>query len=309
MHSSTCSSPQAPTPGSLAAWLACIRPKTLGIASAPVAVGLTTSLAVTGQFHLCTALATWLLALLMQMISNMENDAGYTKRKAETGSRKGLPRATANGWLTVQAVERAIVTLACVALCDTLYLIWQGGWVMLAITAASIAAAYTYMGGKHPIAYTPWGETVVFVFFGPVAVCGTYWLQNQSLAWAPVLTGCALGLIAAAVLAVNNYRDQAHDAEVGRQTLAVVLGPARMRSLYAGILAAAYACVLVLALTHTTLAGVALVFVTAPRAKALCRDLAQKSGLELNTVMFGTVRLELAFALCLCLGCLIGWLL
>ena len=95
-------------PGSFAAWCASFRPKTLGIAAAPVFVGLAVSAAVTHTFDIVVALATLALSLLMQAISNMENDAGYTKRKAERKSRKGLPRSTANGWLTVAQVERMI---------------------------------------------------------------------------------------------------------------------------------------------------------------------------------------------------------
>ena len=98
-------------PGSFAAWCASFRPKTLGIAAAPVFVGLAVSAAVTHTFDIVVALATLALSLLMQAISNMENDAGYTKRKAERKSRKGLPRSTANGWLTVAQVERMIKIL------------------------------------------------------------------------------------------------------------------------------------------------------------------------------------------------------
>ena len=152
-------------PGSFAAWCVSFRPKTLGIAAAPVAVGLAVSAAVTHTFDIVVAIATLALSLLMQAISNMENDAGYTKRRAERKTRKGLPRSTANGWLTVEQVERMIKILIGVVVLDTLFLIYVGGWVMMVISAASVIAAYAYMGGPKPIAYTPWGEFVVFIFF------------------------------------------------------------------------------------------------------------------------------------------------
>lgn len=291
-----------PKPGSFAAWMACIRPKTLGIAIAPVAVGLSVSAAVTHTFDVFTAIATLLLSILMQSISNMENDAGYTKKKAERSSRKGLPRATANGWLTVDEVERMIKIFAGVVLLDTAYLIWQGGWIMLIISLASVAAAYAYMGGPKPIAYTPFGELVVFIFFGPVAVCGTYWLQTQTMSLEPVLAGSALGAIAAAVLAVNNFRDWAHDQEVGRRTLAVVIGPKAMARLYCLMLLAGFALIAVQITFNLSLVTAAVVVVCLPRAVKLIGDLPRKSGNELNAVMFGTIQLELLFALMLTIG-------
>ena len=194
-------------PGSFAAWCVSFRPKTLGIAAAPVAVGLAVSAAVTHTFDIVVAIATLALSLLMQAISNMENDAGYTKRRAERKTRKGLPRSTANGWLTVEQVERMIKILIGVVVLDTLFLIYVGGWVMMVISAASVIAAYAYMGGPKPIAYTPFGELVVLIFFGLTAVCGTYYLQAGALSFNSVLLGVALGSVAAAVLAVNSWRD------------------------------------------------------------------------------------------------------
>lgn len=295
-----------PRPGSFAAWMACIRPKTLGIAVAPVAVGLSVSAAVTHTFDVVVAVATLLLSILMQSISNMENDAGYTKKKAERASRKGLPRATANGWLTVAQVERMIKVFAGIVLADTAFLIWQGGWVMLVISLASITAAYAYMGGPRPIAYTPFGELVVFIFFGPVAVCGTYWLQTHDLALEPFLAGSALGVIAAAVLAVNNFRDLHHDQEVGRKTLAVLIGFKAMHHTYCGMLVAGFVLVAAMIAFTPRLFGAGLVLVCIPLTAKLIRELGHKTGNELNAVMFGTIKLELLFALTLTLGCLIS---
>ena len=209
-------------PHSFGAWLIAIRPKTWGVAVAPVLAALAVSLSDTGIFHPLTALLTAALAILMQIITNMENDAGYTKRKAERTNRKGLPRATSLGLLTVQEVETGIKLLALIALLITGYFIYLTQWFFLAITVLSIAAAYLYMGGPKPIAYTPFGELTVLIFFGLVATCGTYYLQQQTLSWVIVVVSFALGLIAAAVLCVNNYRDRVHDASIGRNTLCVV---------------------------------------------------------------------------------------
>ena len=295
-----------PSPGSLAAWLACIRPKPLGVAAAPVAVGLGVAAAAGHEFHALTALATLVLSLLMQIITNMENDAGYTKRKAERSTRKGLPRATANGWLTIAAVERAIKFCIVLVVADTLYLISQGGWVMIVISAASVIAAYAYMGGPKPIAYTPWGEFLVFVFFGLVAVGGTYYLQCARLDLAPLLAGAAVGALAAGVLAVNNYRDIEHDREVGRRTLAVVLGANGMRKAYAAMIVSAYVFCAVLAFLQLELIFMLLVFLWAPAGRALVADLPRFRGNDLNGVMFRTVKLELRFAFTMTAASLLG---
>ena len=118
------------------------RPLTWGVAIAPVITGLAIALSDTGIFHPLIALLTALLAILMQVISNMENDAGYTKRKAERSNRKGLPRATSLGLLTIRQVETVIVILGLIALAITMYFILAVSWVFLPITLASIAAAY-----------------------------------------------------------------------------------------------------------------------------------------------------------------------
>ncbi|MGN1209259.1 MAG: 1,4-dihydroxy-2-naphthoate octaprenyltransferase, partial [Duodenibacillus sp.] len=252
------------------------------------------------------ALATLALSLLMQTISNMENDAGYTKRKAERATRKGLPRATANGWLSVPAVETMIKVLIGLVVLDTAYLIYVGGWVMSAISIASVAAAYSYMGGKKPIAYTPLSELMVYVFFGPVAVGGTYWLQTHTMTLTAFLAGSGLGLIAAAVLAVNNYRDIAHDAEVGRRTLAVLLGARKMERVYAGMLLGGFGCVLFLVAVNPALWGTLMALMAFPLALRLMRMLGRKQGLELNAVMFGTIKLEVIFAFLVTAGALLS---
>ena len=294
---------------SLAAWAACARPKTWLIALAPVLTGLALALAVTGTINLPVAAATLLLSVLMQVVSNMENDAGYTKRKAENTKRKGLPRATANGWLTVAAVERAIKCLAVLALADTLYLILSGGWVMLVIFASSIIAAYCYMGGPKPIAYTPFGEITVLLFFGLVAVCGTYYLQTGNVSAEAVTAAAAVGFIAAAVLAVNNYRDEEHDASVGRRTLAVLLGQKGMLRAFGFSVLIPYALTALLVLLNPSLWPVFISWSTIPLAWRSVRDLSLKKGLELNGVMFAVIRLELLFSLLLTAGAVAAFVL
>ena len=294
-------------PGAFKAWMTAARPKTWGVALAPVFIGLSCALMDTGRIDPLVAAATALLSVLMQAITNMENDAGYTKKKAETGNRKGLPRATSFGWLTVRQVELAIRLLAVIALLDTAYLISVGGWIMALITICSIACAYCYMGGPKPLAYTPLSELCVIVFFGLTAVCGTYYLQTGTVSAACMVLASAMGMIATAVLVVNNYRDIEHDASIGRRTLAVVMGAKCTETLYGTLLLVPFALVAAVA---ASLAAWPLAIAAAalPKAVALIRTLPTKRAYELNPVLFATVKLELMFSALLTAGAILQWM-
>jgi 1,4-dihydroxy-2-naphthoate octaprenyltransferase len=188
--------------GSVAAWLAAVRPRTLPVAISPVLVGAALGWQRTGALDLQVAAIALAASLLMQVVSNLQNDVGYTVRGAEQrGNRKGLPRATALGLLGVAQVRRAIGLLIGLALLLGLPLIAERGWPVLAMGLASIAAALAYMGGPRPIAYTPLGEWTVFVFFGLVAVIGTDWVLTGSAGAATVAAAVAIGGLAAAALA------------------------------------------------------------------------------------------------------------
>ncbi len=292
-------------PNSWQAWLVAARPKTFGVAVAPVIAALAVTLSDTGKINWLVAALTALLAVLMQAITNMENDAGYTKRKAERGNRKGLPRATSLGLLSVQQVEFAIRVLAAVAIAITVYFIYITEWVFLFITLFSVAAAYLYMGGPKPIAYTPYGEIAVFVFFGLVATCGTYYLQLGTVSNNITVVGCALGLIAAAVLCVNNFRDIKHDESIQRYTMAVVLGEKLTILAYQLLVFVPYLLILIIVANDWTRYPYMLVLLTLPKAFQLPRQLLFLQGDDLNGTLFATVKLELLFTMSLTLGALI----
>ncbi len=297
---------QTTYPGFWKAWMTAARPKTWGVALAPVFIGLSVALMETGRLNWLVALATGLLSVLMQVITNMENDAGYTKKKAEKSNRKGLPRATSLGWLTVSQVEAAIKMLAAVAAMDTIYLISVGGWIMALITVSSVVCAYCYMGGPKPLAYTPFSEFCVFLFFGLTAVCGTYYLQTGCVSACAATVASAMGMIATAVLVVNNYRDIEHDASIGRRTLAVVLGIKNTERLYKTLLLTPFA--LVAALSFILPAFPLLIAAAAlPKAIGLIREMPTKRAFELNSVLFSTVKLELMFSALLTIGAIGQW--
>jgi len=284
-------------PGSLQAWAAAVRLPSLLVAISPVAVGTALAWQRTGQFELLIGLLALAAAVALQVISNLQNDVGYTARGAElAGNRTGLPRATANGWLSVGQVRTAIVLCCALAIAIGLPVVAARGWPVLAIGLASIIAALAYMGGPRPIAYTPFGEFVVFVFFGLVAVAGSDFIQTGDIGVTTWLAAIALGALAAAALAVNNHRDIDHDRSVGRRTFPVVFGAQTAKHMYTASLYGAFALVLPMAWREgaaTLLAPLLLL----PTALRLNRDfLACPPGLAYNAILVRTFKLELGYA-------------
>jgi 1,4-dihydroxy-2-naphthoate octaprenyltransferase len=303
---STSSPALAVRPGSMLAWRIALRPKTLWIATVPVIVATCLAWSVMHAFDPMIALIALCAAVLMQVVTNLQNDVGYTERGAETGTRVGLPRATANGWLAPHAVRRAIVAAIVVANIVALPLMIRGGWPIVATSVASTLAALAYMGGPRPIAYTPYGELLVFIFFGLVAVCGAYYVQTGVIDAAATLAASAIGLHAAAVLLVNNFRDRVHDAATGRRTLTVVLRAEAAIRVYGLLLLTPFVLSVALALVAGS-AWYALPVVSLPWAWRLAHALGRTpAGPAQSVLMFRTVMLEVAFGMLLAAGSLIA---
>ncbi len=283
--------------GSLAAWMVAVRPRSLPVAISPVLAGAAFGWQRTGELDPLAAALVLLASLLVQVVTNMQNDVGYTARGAERhGTRTGLPRATANGWLESRHVRGAIVVVSIVATAIGIVLFLLRGWPVLAIGVASLVAALAYMGGPKPIAYTPFGEATVFVFFGVVAVTGTDWVLTGSVGGASVLASIALGGLAAAALAINNHRDIVHDRQVGRRTFAVCYGAAASQGLFTLLLLAPFALLPAIAFEagSASLLAPALLL---PAAWALRRDFLRcPPGLAYNDLLFRCFRLQLVFA-------------
>lgn len=293
--------------GSAAAWIAAVRPRTLLVAIGPVLVGAAFAWQRSGAIDVGMFALILASALLLQMLCNLQNDVGYTVRGGErSGTRTGLPRATALGWLSVEAVRAAIVVIALVAVVLGLVLAWQRGWPVIAIGAVSLAGAFAYMGGPRPIAYTPFGELTVFVFFGLVAVLGTDWVLSGGIGAASVLAACAVGALEAAALAVNNHRDIAHDAQVGRRTFAVRFGAEASHRLYGALMLGPFVVSVLLAVTRQS-AWLLLPFVVLPSAIRLKRDFAACApGIAFNAVLFRTFVIGLQFSVLLAAGAIVS---
>jgi 1,4-dihydroxy-2-naphthoate octaprenyltransferase len=291
--------------GTLHAWRVAIRPRTLLVAVSPVIVGAALAFERAGTLDLAAVVLVMGAAVLVQIATNLQNDVGYTMRGGDRGgTRTGLPRATASGWLSVSQVRIGLVIVSIAALVLGLLLVVYRGWPVLVIGAASLAAALAYMGGPKPIAYTPLGELTVFVFFGLIAVTGTEWVLSGGFGTLGLLAGIAIGGLAAAALAVNNHRDVEHDRSVGRRTFAVLAGAGRSGQLYAALLLGPFVLMPVMA-SYARAPSLLLPLALAPLAWRLRQDFARcKPGVDFNQILFRTFRLELCFALMLAAGLL-----
>jgi 1,4-dihydroxy-2-naphthoate polyprenyltransferase len=220
-------------------WLMAARLRTLPAAIAPVLVG--TSLALgDGTFHPLAFVAALLGAILIQVGTNLSNDYSDARRGADTEDRLGPVRVTAGGLVPPgQVLTATYVTFGLAVACGA-YLVAVAGPELIAVGAASILAGVLYTGGPRPYGYEGLGELFVFLFFGIVAVTGSYFVQVQSLPWEAFVCAVPVGLLASAILVVNNVRDIDTDRRAGKRTLAVRLGRGRTRGLYASMLGLAF---------------------------------------------------------------------
>ena len=227
------------SPSTVRIWVMAARLRTLPAAIAPVLVG--TSLALgAGTFHALAFVAALLGAIFIQVGTNLSNDYSDARRGADSEDRLGPVRVTAGGLVPPRQVLIATyVTFGLAVLCGA-YLVAVAGPELIAVGAASILAGVLYTGGPRPYGYEGLGEVFVFLFFGIVAVAGSYFVQVQHLPWQAF--GCAVpvGLLASAILVVNNVRDIDTDRRAGKRTLAVRLGRERTRGLYTAMLTGAF---------------------------------------------------------------------
>ena len=282
------------------------RPRTLPAAVAPVLVG--TALAQTrGSTDLIAFAAAMLGALFIQVGTNLSNDYSDARRGADTEDRLGPVRVTAGGLVPPrQVLVATYLSFAAAVLCG-IYLIAVAGPVLLLIGAASILAGILYTGGPRPYGYEGLGEIFVFLFFGVVAVTGSYYVQRQDLPWEALVLAVPVGLLASAILVVNNVRDLDTDRRAGKRTLAVRLGREHTRTLYAAMLLAAYLTVGLPWLLGSLTAWLLLPWLTAPLAAQLQRTVrTHADGPTLNAALAGTGQLEFFFCVLLAIGLLLS---
>ncbi len=286
-------------------WLLAARPKTLAAGLTPVLIG-TAMAASAHAFHLPSAAAAALGALLIQIGTNFANDYFDFVKGTDTEERVGPTRATQAGLVSPRVMLVATVLVFALSFLPGAYLIYRGGWPFLAIGIVSVICGVLYTGGPWPLGYLGLGDLFVLVFFGPVAVAGTYYVQALALTPDVLIAGFIPGLFSTAILTVNNLRDADTDVRTGKKTLAVRFGKTFARWEYVfclvvpGIVLPLYLCV------HTgghwfALSALATMALAVPLIKHVFYS---NDGVVLNDTLAGTGKLLLLFSIFFS----IGWL-
>ena len=282
---------------SLGIWLVGARPRTLPAAIAPVLVASSLAL---DSFDPLTALLALVVSLSLQIGVNYANDYSDGIRGTDT-DRIGPSRLTAGGLAKPVQVKSAAFISFSVAAVAGLGLAISTSWWLIAVGAISIAAAWGYTGGKNPYGYMGLGELFVFIFFGLVATVGSFYVQVAKITGQSILAGVIVGLLACAILVINNIRDRAKDEVVGKLTLAVRLGDKRSRIFYSVLVTAPY----LLAAGFGT-PWVALTILTLPMTISIVRSLwSGIQGVDLIALLGKTGKLQMVFCLALSLALII----
>ena len=287
-------------------WILASRPRTLPAAIAPVLVG--TALAASeDEFHALTFAAALAGSIFIQIGTNLSNDYSDARRGADTEDRLGPVRVTAGGLMPPRHVLVGTYVAFGIAVAAGLYLATVAGWELLVVGVASIVAGVLYTGGPRPYGYEGLGELFVFVFFGIVAVVGSYYVQTEALRWEAFALAVPVGLLSSAILVVNNVRDVDTDRRAGKRTLAVKLGRDRARLLFTSMIVLTFLAPLVTFALGGLTAWLLVTLAALPLAVPLIATVSSRTdGPALNGALAGTGRLLAVFSLLLCAGVLLS---
>jgi len=205
-------------------WLQALRPKTLTAAVVPVIVASALVVAERFEFKIALSLCALLSSIFIQIGTNLINDALDFKKGADDEKRIGPTRVTQSGLLSHRGVMSGGFLCFFIATLLGIPLVIAGGWTIVIIGVLSLICAYIYTGGPWPLAYVGLGDIFVILFFGLVAVIGTFFLHTQSVSLGSIFAGLQIGMLATVLIAVNNLRDSPLDKLVGKKTLAVRFG-------------------------------------------------------------------------------------
>lgn len=282
--------PARPSP--LKSWFWATRPFSLSASVAPVLVGSALALGDVDPRWLLFAVALT-ASVAIQIGTNLTDEYSDHRRHGDAGKLLAPHKVIQRGLLSERAVLVGILTVFGYGIVGGLFIVSQTGWPILAIGLASVAAAYLYAGGPYPVGNYGIGEPVVFVFMGPIMVMGAYYVQAETVTWTGVVVSLPIACIVTAILHCNNLRDIAEDREVGKRSIAAALGVTASRWFYAGLLAAAYATIAILAATQTSSAWVALGLLPAPWAVDAVRKLFQANDrMAMNRIMVRSAKLH-----------------
>jgi 1,4-dihydroxy-2-naphthoate octaprenyltransferase len=288
----------APSTPGLGAWMLAIRVPTLSAAVVPVLVG--TALAVRfGHTSGVIFVVTLCAAVLIQIGTNLTNDLFDFQKGADTGERLGPVRVVQAGLLTQKQVATASVLSFGLAVVLGLYLVIIGGWPILTIGLAAIVSGIAYTGGPWPLGYHGLGDVFVFVFFGLVAVLGTFYLQSGTVTGAALIASLPVAMLVTAILVVNNLRDVDTDRRAGKHTLAVRFGRDATRIEYSVLVMGAYLIAATMWLAGVNSAWALLPWLTLPLGLRLVRGVWRTEGPTLNLTLRQTAGLHLIFGVLL----------
>ena len=287
-------------------WILAVRPKTLPAAAGPVLVG--TALAASDQsLAILPALCALCIAFLLQIGVNLANDYFDSIKGIDTQERLGPTRVTQSGLISPDRVKSVMWGTLGLAVVLGLYLVIHGGWPVLIVGVACILAALGYSGGPYPLASHGLGELFVFIFFGLVAVCGTYYVQTQQLSWQVFAMSIMVGLPITAIIVVNNLRDVHTDHKAGKYTLAVFLGERGSKLEYTLLLLAALLIPFIYWRIGWTSVWILITWLCLPWCWALIR-LVWNSPISpaLNTLLAKTAAFSLCYNALLSIGIILG---
>ncbi len=284
-------------------WILAARPKTLWAAVAPVMIG--TAMAYSdGLMHWPSALIALLGSMAIQIGTNFANDYFDYVNGADTIERTGPTRATQSKLIKPETMRKAFILTFAFTFLSGLYLVWRGGWPIFIIGVLSILFGIIYTGGPLPLGYLGLGDLLVTIFFGPVAVGGTYYVQAQQMNPIVLLAGLSPGLISTSILVANNLRDIATDFKAGKRTLAVRFGETFTKIQYVFMIASAALIPLglfIITREHPySLAAVFIMFFSIPTIKTIFDE--QSSGTMLNDALADTGKLLLLYAIFFSMG-------
>jgi 1,4-dihydroxy-2-naphthoate polyprenyltransferase len=283
------------------------RPRTLPAAIAPVLVGTAVAWFASEELRIGAFLAALAGSTFIQIGTNLANDYSDAKRGADATDRLGPVRVTSAGLIAPRRVLYATGLAFGVAIAVGVYLAILVGPEILAVGAASILAGVLYTGGPRPYGYQGLGELFVFVFFGLVAVNGSYYVQLERLDWLPFALSLPVGFLATAILVVNNIRDIDTDRRAGKRTLAVLIGRDWARRLYVALIGGAFAALPLGLLLAAGPAWALVALAAAPLTSVPVRIvLTHSDGHSMNRALAGTGSLLGVFSILLATGLLIA---
>ena len=276
-------------------WLLAFRLKTIPAAISPVLVGTALALDNNQIIQWTIFISILISSILIQIGTNLSNDLSDFINGADTNKRLGPIRAAQSGLISVEKLKSGMILSFGLSMCFGLYLVAVGGYIIVIIGLLSIISGYLYTSGPYPLGYNGLGDIFVFVFFGLVAVMGTFYLHTSYINFESLICGMIIGSLSTAILVVNNIRDIDTDLKSGKNTLAVIFGLKFSKLEFSTLILLPYFLIIYLYFLINNI-SIFLAFFTLPIAFILVYEIYNKTGVELNDVLARTARLLLIFS-------------